>query len=267
MLKKKYKKIFYLLLLIFLFTFSVVLFFLNNKKIEVYGIKYGDSFYHSKNIYYEDKFGKPLPFSWMFYVIKYKNKIILIDTGFNNEALVESLAIDYKDPLYLLSFLNINSDKVTDLILTHSHFDHIGNADKFKNAKIYIQREELEHFKRNSKDKKLLNFFENNDKLVLFDDYYNLYNFFEIKKIGGHTIGSSIVLFKHNNIEYVITGDECYLIDNCDGNPIGTYYNIKKNRDFISWVKENENIRILPLHDNKIFNIYPVVNNFIAKII
>ena len=36
--------------------------------------------------------------------------------------------------------------QVTDVILTHSHFDHIGSAHHFPNAKIYINSKELEEF-------------------------------------------------------------------------------------------------------------------------
>lgn len=255
-----------ILFFLFLLTGTIGFSFKRDIKLEVYALKYGDSLYHSRNIYYEDPFNEPIPFAWMFYVIKYKDKIILIDTGFEEEKYIKSFNIDYRNPLDILKRLNIEPEKVTDVIITHSHFDHIGNVDKFTKAKIYIQEEELEHFKKNLKNQEILSFFKSN-KIISFKNDYKLYNFFEIKKIGGHTIGSLVVSFDYNNKKYIITGDECYLIDNCKGNPIGIFYNIKKNKDFIEWINSVENKVILPLHDNKIFDEYPVVGDFIAKII
>ena len=62
------------------------------------------------------------------YVIKLKKKIIIIDT---------SSFINRPELKKNLEYLNINSDEVNVLLLTHNHFDHIGNIKFFKNAKIY----------------------------------------------------------------------------------------------------------------------------------
>lgn len=235
--------------------------------LKLYAIKYGDSLYHSKHIYYKDDFKKPLPFSWMFYLIKYKGKTILVDTGFGEESLARKYNINYKNPLEILEEFGVKPLEITDVIITHSHFDHIGNADKFENAKIYIQKDELDKFKRTSKNKKLVDFFKNGKNIIAFGDFYTLYGLFKIEKIGGHTIGSSIVSFNRKNKKYVLTGDECYLLDNCDGKPIGTYYDIKKNKNFIENLKRVADKIILTFHDPLIFNRYQKINEFIAKII
>ena len=250
-----------------LITLLVVVVTKQENRLEVYAIKYGDSLYHSRHIYYDDLLNKPVPFAWMFYVIKYNKKIILVDTGFREESFIKSFNIDYKNPLTLLKQINIDPLQVTDVIITHTHFDHVGNVDKFTNATIYIQNDELDNFKQQSNNQRLIDFFENNKNIITFDETYNLYNLFKIEKIGGHTIGSSVVFFNYGNKNYILAGDECYFIDNCQGKAIGTYYDIKKNRKFIEQISRIENKIILTFHDPLIFNKYQRVNDSIAKVI
>lgn len=231
------------------FVIIVFLLFSSQDNLEVYAIKYGESSYRSDDIYEQDYLDKEIPFAWMFYVIKYKDRIILIDTGFQDHLFIEKY---YRDSLLILEDLDIKPAEVTDIIVTHSHFDHIGNVDKFPDAKIYIQKEELANFPKKS------------NNIVAFDGSYEIGDFLKIEKIGGHTIGSSIVRFKHKGKEYILTGDECYLIDNCLGKPIGAYYNIENNKKFINSL---ESEIILPFHDPLIFERYRKINDWIARII
>ncbi len=244
---KKMMKINYFYIIIFLLFLMTSC---NKKeKIELYSIKYGDSLYPTGDIYYNDKLNKEVEFSWLFYLIKYNNHIILVDTGFNNEKYIEQLKIDFKDPLFLLVAMNIKPEDVTDIIITHSHFDHIGNIEKFPDAKIYIQKDEFEYFKKNYKSDVISNFINGNNNIITFDDSYVLYNIFKITKIGGHSIGSSIVSFNYMKKEYLITGDECYLYYNYSNQkPVGTYYNINKNIEFIKNIQGKNKI-ILTMHE------------------
>ncbi len=61
------------------------------------------------------------------YLIKLNNQNILIDTS--SEENKQELINDLKK-------LNITPEKINILILTHDHWDHIGNNSLFTNAKI-----------------------------------------------------------------------------------------------------------------------------------
>jgi len=65
------------------------------------------------------------------YFVKLDNKNIIIDTStkFNKHSLVR-----------YLSELKINPDEIDLVILTHNHFDHVGNIGLFQNAKIYANK-------------------------------------------------------------------------------------------------------------------------------
>ena len=85
-------------------------------------------------------------------------KKILVDTGMGNKWDEKSegiYAIDQKDNSLIgeLAKLNIRPDEITDVILTHLHFDHTGGSTKlengklvpaFPNAKYFVQKKNFE---------------------------------------------------------------------------------------------------------------------------
>lgn len=65
------------------------------------------------------------------YLIKLNNQNILIDTSSeeNKQELIEDL-----------NKLNTTPEQINILIITHNHWDHIGNNDIFKNAKVITNK-------------------------------------------------------------------------------------------------------------------------------
>lgn len=87
-----------------------------------------------------------LPFS--FVLARNDQRTVLVDTGFiregNGEAMAEKFAIaEWVSPLRLLATLGVAPEEVTDIILTHAHYDHMGSIEQFPNAHIYLQKREL----------------------------------------------------------------------------------------------------------------------------
>jgi len=74
------------------------------------------------------------------YLVRADGKNLLIDTSGkeNREELVNSL-----------QKIKIKPENIDSILLTHFHYDHIGNLNLFKNAKIYASKQEIEDFKKN----------------------------------------------------------------------------------------------------------------------
>jgi hydroxyacylglutathione hydrolase len=62
------------------------------------------------------------------YLLKLKNKNILIDTSSKENG---------KDLLGELEYLKIKPDDINIILITHSHWDHIGNTKSFPKAKVF----------------------------------------------------------------------------------------------------------------------------------
>lgn len=87
-----------------------------------------------------------LPFS--FVLARNAERTVLIDTGFmregNGAQMAEDFAVvEWVSPLDRLAALGVRPEDVTDIVLTHAHYDHMGSIDQFPNAHLYIQKKEL----------------------------------------------------------------------------------------------------------------------------
>jgi len=73
-------------------------------------------------------------FGSIVYLVKLKDKKIIIDTG--SPLNKDELLSDLKE-------LNLKPEEIDLVILTHYHFDHIGNAGLFTKAKVYGSKKDF----------------------------------------------------------------------------------------------------------------------------
>ena len=76
------------------------------------------------------------------------SRVILVDAGFYRDKFMASWKPqDYVRPsVALQTGLNIPPDRVTDIIVTHSHWDHFDGADLFPKATIWLQKAEFDYY-------------------------------------------------------------------------------------------------------------------------
>jgi glyoxylase-like metal-dependent hydrolase (beta-lactamase superfamily II) len=71
-------------------------------------------------------------------------KNILVDTGWIDSTKMAGL--NFVRPDLLLQRININPSDITDIILTHPHFDHIEGINLFPKAKVWMQKDDFDYF-------------------------------------------------------------------------------------------------------------------------
>lgn len=217
-------------------------------EITITAVKYGTSLFPASAIFLDDTTDRYLEFHWLFYIISLNEHIILIDTGFNDENKKLQFNVETEDPIDLLFRLELNPEDVTDIIITHEHFDHIGNLHRFPYAHVYIHRDSYNTFLENPNTEGVTTVLTNRSRTTLFDDKLILLNCITVKHIGGHTKGSSVVSLDTLSDIYLFTGDEIYLLDNFFKKiPNGSVFNAESNMQFIESIPTN--IIILPFHD------------------
>lgn len=86
-----------------------------------------------------------LPFS--FVLLRRGDRNVLVDTGFiqeSTDAFSLKFGIPYWiSPVRMLAELGIGPGAITDIFVTHAHFDHMGSIAEFPNANLHIQKSEL----------------------------------------------------------------------------------------------------------------------------
>ena len=101
-----------------------------------------------------DKFDKNIRYrgSLQNYLIDTGSEVILVDTGFPAGTPEEvpdenSMAFTGKDICtYMEAFaaLGYKPEQVTKILLTHRHADHSGELRSFPNAKVYVNKDEMD---------------------------------------------------------------------------------------------------------------------------
>ncbi len=167
-----------------------------------------------------EKFDKNIRYrgSLQNYLIDTGNEVILIDTGLPtgtpeetpNEDSILYTGKDISSYMEAFKALGYKPEQVTKILLTHKHADHSGELRSFPNAKIYVNKEEV-----NATELQGLN---NIVPVSFTDGAY--YNFPETQKIAegirfikakGHTNGNSIVIVENEGLFYLIHGDVTYV--------------------------------------------------------
>lgn len=67
----------------------------------------------------------------------------VIDTGFNAAAARKRQREFLRSPVEGLRLLGVDAAAIRDLVITHLHYDHIGNFDLFPAARFHLQDREL----------------------------------------------------------------------------------------------------------------------------
>jgi glyoxylase-like metal-dependent hydrolase (beta-lactamase superfamily II) len=73
-------------------------------------------------------------------------RTVLVDAGFYREKFVQRWKpVDHVRPSDAVAAAGVRPEDVTDIVLSHVHWDHMDGLDLFPRARVWMQREEYEH--------------------------------------------------------------------------------------------------------------------------
>ena len=166
-------------------------------------------------------------FSMRSLLIVTEDRKILIDAGVGNkqdEKFFQHYYLNGKHSLKeSLEKTGNSPDDITDVVLTHLHFDHCGGAVEYNednelkptfiNAKYWISMQQWDWaIKPNQREKVSFlqeNFMpiKNNDQLEIIENDFELVPGVELRLYNGHTDGQIIPFIKYNNKTIVFAAD------------------------------------------------------------
>ncbi|MGZ6989135.1 MAG: N-acyl homoserine lactonase family protein [Thermoanaerobaculia bacterium] len=81
------------------------------------------------------------------WLIRGGGRNILFDSGFHREAWFAYFpTIDYMRPDEAVKVTGVKPEEITDIIVSHAHWDHLGGIDLFPKATIWIQEQEFAYY-------------------------------------------------------------------------------------------------------------------------
>ena len=117
---------------------------------EVYAIKYA---HHerraSENFIGGDAHDGPMPLDYFVWLVRGNDgtnaREIVVDTGFSRAVALRRQRHHIRCPTEGLGRLNVDASKVKDVVITHLHYDHVGNFDLFPAATFHLQDREMQY--------------------------------------------------------------------------------------------------------------------------
>jgi len=222
-----------------------------------------------------------LDIAMMVWVIKGGGRTILVDAGFHRDDFVNRWhPTDFSPPSEAIGKLGIKPDDVTDVIVSHVHWDHLDGIDLFPRAKVWIQREEFEHHLDSAGvvkdraidagDAKLLAGIAREGRVILVDgDGKEIIPGITVYTGGKHTWASQFVTVPTTAGTVVLASDNMYLYENLD-----KHVPIAQTLDAASNLRAQDRMRtlatdprlIVPGHDPEEFKRFPTVAPGVVEI-
>lgn len=113
---------------------------------EVFAIRYATREGRRANMFIGgDPHDGPMAMDYFVWVAIGPDRSFVIDTGFSAEVAAKREREFLRCPIASLSLLGVDPAAVQDVILTHLHYDHVGNFDRLPAATFHLQETEL-HF-------------------------------------------------------------------------------------------------------------------------
>jgi glyoxylase-like metal-dependent hydrolase (beta-lactamase superfamily II) len=81
------------------------------------------------------------------WLIRGGGRNILFDSGFHRDRWFKLWTItDYLRPDQAVRLAGVKPEEVTDVVVSHAHWDHLGGVDLFARATVWIQKEEFRYY-------------------------------------------------------------------------------------------------------------------------
>ncbi len=90
---------------------------------------------------------RKMDIAMMVWLVRGGGKNILVDSGFYREQFFKQWHVtEFVNPAEAVRRAGVKPEEITDVIVTHMHWDHADGVDLFPNARVWVQKEELEYY-------------------------------------------------------------------------------------------------------------------------
>jgi glyoxylase-like metal-dependent hydrolase (beta-lactamase superfamily II) len=208
------------------------------------------------------------------WLIEGAGPVIIVDTGLGDIDEVSQMQSRYgvdfvasrtldQDLVAGLASHGVAPEDVEVVILTHLHFDHVGNNELFPNASFIVQKSELPaasdppHFCMFYYPEYRYKIDAVRERLQIIDGDHLVAPGVRVSRIGGHTPGCMVVFCDTAVGTVCLTSDVMYNYANLELNwPMGSFWNLSELLEGYDKIRLEADI-IVPEHDWKFREIYP----------
>ena len=250
---------------------------------EVYAIKYA---HHertaSQNFLGGDPHDGPMPLDYFVWLVRGEGRDLLVDTGFNAAAAARRQRQLLRPVEQALSLIGVEPGAVRDVVITHLHYDHVGNFDLFPRATFHLQDLEMQFATgRCMCHEPMRHAFDVEDVVGMVRTVYagrvrfhagdaQLAPGISVHLIGGHTMGLQVVRVATRRGHVVLASDASHYYANMgEGRPFPIVYNVADMME--GWGKllalADSAAHVIPGHDPLVLERFPAPSKELQGIV
>lgn len=225
---------------------------------------------------------RKIDIAMMVWLVRGGGHTILVDSGFYRPKFFKNWKVtDFVRPDEAVAKAGVKAEEVTDVILTHAHWDHADGADLFPKAQIWIQKEEYRYYTSDAwqpdgkhggielEDMAYLLRANTEGRLHLVDGDREILPGVHVYTGGRHTFASQYVAVSNKTGPIVLASDNLYLYENLDTHaPIAQTFDAASNlaaQDKMKTLVRDPRF-IIPGHDPAVMTRFPKVADGIVRI-
>lgn len=249
---------------------------------DVYAVRYASIPFRVSGLIAGADTSRRLDIAMMVWLLKGPgNRNVVVDAGFHRADLVTRWKPQgFMTPAEAVARAGVKPEDVTDVIISHIHWDHLDGVDLFPNARVWIQREEFTHHLDSTgavkdraidaADAKILAGIARQGRVMLVDgDAQEIIPGITVYTGGKHTFASQFAAVKTAEGTVVVASDNMYLYEN-----LARHVAIAQTLDAASNLRAQERMvtlasnprLIVPGHDPEVFTRFPSPGDGIARI-
>jgi len=233
----------------------------------IYAVRYAHRRCTSSEAFYGDHHAAPMTMDYFVWALTDGVRTVVVDLGFTEPVGTRRGRQFLRCPSKGLAEIGVDCARVEHVILSHFHYDHVGNYALFPRATFYVQDAEMAFYTgrhaalpafRHSvevDDVCALVRLNYDQRLVFVDGEREIVPGVSVHKVGGHTAGMQIVAVDHAKGRAVVASDASHYYRNFEERiPFNTLHDLPGMYgafDRIRQLASAENL-VLPGHDPQV---------------
>lgn len=209
---------------------------------------------------YLTDFGVEIEIAYRLWVLRGPAGVVVVDTGPPLEEAHRRGITNVREVDVALAEAGIAARDVRTIVLTHLHWDHAANAQKFPNATYLAQQREIDFFGSHAREHPAMNRFYSHQaylgqlivegRIKPVDGDQEIAPGLTAIRVGGHTPGSQMLVVETREGRAVITGDAIPLHRNyIDNVPSGIVVNTLEALAALDRVRSMRPVALYTGHD------------------
>ncbi|HYB43163.1 MAG TPA: N-acyl homoserine lactonase family protein [Candidatus Methylomirabilis sp.] len=233
----------------------------------IYAVRYAHRRCTSSEAFYGDHHAAPMTMDYFVWALTDGVRTVVVDLGFTEPVGTRRGRQFLRCPSKGLAEIGVDCARVEHVILSHFHYDHVGNYALFPRATFYVQDAEMAFYTgRHAALPAFRHSVEVDDvcalvrlnyeqRLVFVDGEREIVPGVSVHKVGGHTAGMQIVAVDHAKGRAVVASDASHYYRNFEERiPFNTLHDLPGMYgafDRIRQLASAENL-VLPGHDPQV---------------